>query len=400
MTTAPAETQDTERVPVRSLTRGQITVLTIATLPMIGVGAAGAIGTYANASSVLHRGQTAIGVVAAGEGATLVAALVMIGVTMLGQTAPATIRAALWLLPTAASVMGLTIAPTMQEAVVYALTPLAMTAAAEGISFLARRIVVHRTGIDMEAQRRNAATMQRMAVLRALATSHPNEKARKRAELASWRLAKKVGAGDAALGAYLVTVQRDRMTTGADIALASMFVSSGQSELPAVTVQQEADGPVDRTEDAVDQKAADRPGRTDRTATVDHQAGPDRTEQATATVDRAEPAVDRPQRTAGPDRQQATVQTDRPAQQPATTVDRTGPDQADRAPTGGPDRTADAGLVLTDLEQEAVDRLRSTNRSISKRSIADVVRNELGRSISSDRTAEIARHFRTLRSAA
>lgn len=242
MTTAPDETQDTERAPVRSLTRGQITVLTIATLPMIGVGAAGAIGTYANASSVLHRGQTALGVVAAGEGATLVAALVMIGVTMLGQTAPATIRAALWLLPTAASVMGLTIAPTMREAVVYALTPLAMTAAAEGVSFLARRIVVHRTGIDMEAQRRNAATMQRMAVLRALATSHPNAKARKRAELASWRLAKKVGAGDAALGAYLVTVQRDRMTTGADIALAAMFTPGveaavGRLGTPALEIE-------------------------------------------------------------------------------------------------------------------------------------------------------------------
>src|SRR5690606_41966951 len=66
--------------------------------------------------------------ISAGEGATLVAGLVMIVVTMLGQTAPTAIRAALWLLPAAASVMGLALAPTLAEAVVFALTPLAMTA--------------------------------------------------------------------------------------------------------------------------------------------------------------------------------------------------------------------------------------------------------------------------------
>lgn len=57
-------------------------------------------------------------------------------------------------------------------------------------------------------------------------------------------------------------------------------------------------------------------------------------------------------------------------------------------------------LALNDIEQEAVDRLLAANRSISKRSIAEMVRAELGRSISSDRAAEIARHFRTLRTAA
>lgn len=172
---------------------------------------------------------------------------------------------------------------------------------------------------------------------------------------------------------------------------------------------------LDRTGRAVRtaQKKADRtPGRMEQAGrsneTADRRTakkqrtgvGPDRTELTAPVVDRTAQAVDRTQRAAGPDRQQATAQTDRPTQQPTTTVDRTGPDRADRAPTGGPDRTADTGLVLTDLEQEAVDRLRSTNRSISKRSIADVVRNELGRSIGSDRAAEIARHFRTLRSAA
>jgi hypothetical protein len=188
---------------VKKLTGGQIAVLILATLPMIAVGVGGAIGTYANAASVLHRKETALGVVAAGEGATLVAALVMIGVTMLGQPAPFTIRAALWLLPAAASVMGLAIAPTLTEAVVFALTPLAMTAAAEGISFLARRIVVHRTGVDVEAQRRNAAILRRIAYHRARAERHPWAWVRRVSALVAWRLMGQLGHSDATLGSAL-----------------------------------------------------------------------------------------------------------------------------------------------------------------------------------------------------
>jgi hypothetical protein len=94
-----------------------------------------------------------------------------------------------------------------------------------------------------------------------------------------------------------------------------------------------------------------------------------------------------------------------PPQQPLTSPDH-GPDTAgqpdrdEQLPAdGGPDRT-EAGLVLNEVEQQAIEFLKSTKRSISKRNIADAVRNELGRSIGSDRAAEIARHFRTLRSAA
>jgi hypothetical protein len=65
----------------------------------------------------------------------------------------------------------------------------------------------------------------------------------------------------------------------------------------------------------------------------------------------------------------------------------------------GPDRT-ETDLVLNETEQAAIDSLQAADRSISKRSIAETVRNELGRSISSDRAAEIARHYRTLRPAA
>lgn len=218
---------------MKTLTWGQITVLVATTIPMIAVGVGGAIGTYANAASVLHRKETALGVVAAGEGATLVAALVMIVVTMLGQAAPSIVRAALWLLPAVASVMGLAIAPTASEAVVFALTPLAMTASAEGISFLARRIVVHRTGMDVEAQRRNAAILRRIAYHRARAERHPWNWVRKRSTLKVWRLLSQAGDGDTQLGTGLITVQRTRLTAGADAALADMLTGTpAHPELP------------------------------------------------------------------------------------------------------------------------------------------------------------------------
>ena len=134
--------------------------------------------------------------------------------------------------------------------------------------------------------------------------------------------------------------------------------------------------------------------------------GPDRT----AVVDRPE-VTSGPQRTADMDRADAAVHADRTVLQARTEP---GPDRAEKptrtkrtaradrtetaARTTGPDRSTE-GLVLTDIEQEAIDRLRSTDRSISKRSIADTVRNELGQSIGSDRAAEIARHFRTLKAA-
>ncbi|MGW0575145.1 hypothetical protein ACWD25_04065 [Streptomyces sp. NPDC002920] len=211
---------------MKKLTGGQIAVLVLTTIPMVVVGAGGAVGTYANAASVLHRKETALGVVAAGEGATLVAALVMIVVTMLGQSAPRVVRAALWLLPATASVMGLAIAPTVSETVVFALTPLAMTASAEGISFLARRIVVHRTGVDVEAQQRNAATMRQIAYHRARAERHPWKWVRRRSTLRVWRLLSQAGEGDAGLGAGLIAVQRERLTEGANDALGELLAGA------------------------------------------------------------------------------------------------------------------------------------------------------------------------------
>ncbi|MFB9558627.1 hypothetical protein, partial [Streptomyces roseoviridis] len=217
----------TDHATQRKLTRGQIAVLVLALIPMIAVGVGGAIGTYANAQSQLENGKTALGVVAAGEGATLVAAIVMIGVTLLGQSAPFVVRAALWVLPAAASVMGLAIAPALREAVVYALTPLAMTASAEGISYIARRIVAYTTGVDVEAQRRNADLMRRIAFHAAQAERHPNEKVRQKSALEAWKLMRQVGGGDDQLGSGLIDVQRTRLTMGADSALGAMLAAPG-----------------------------------------------------------------------------------------------------------------------------------------------------------------------------
>ncbi|WP_128817433.1 conjugal transfer protein [Streptomyces sp. S063] len=204
------------------LTWGQVAILVAASIPMVAVGVAGGVGTYTNISGKYGSG-TAVGALAAGEGATAVAALVLLVTTMLGQSSPVIVRAALWLLPASAAVMGATAAKTTGEAIVYSLTPLAITASAEGLAFLSRRVVVYRTGVDMEVQRRNAETVQQLAYHRARAANHPSDRARKSSERKSWRLAKRVGVGDTELGGQLVQVQRDRLTDGANAALLDML---------------------------------------------------------------------------------------------------------------------------------------------------------------------------------
>ncbi|MEU8760907.1 hypothetical protein [Streptomyces sp. NPDC048659] len=218
----------------RPLSTGQKWVLGAAFVPMVVTGGAGAYGTYSNMSAVYGDG-TAAGAVAAGEGATAVLALVLLGLTMLGQSSPLVIRAGLWALPAAASVMSAT-AASSDRIVVYALTPLGMTAAAEGAAFLARRIVVHRDGRDAEAEARTAAVVQSLAFHRARAANHPDEKTRNQSERASWRLAKKVGIGDVSLGTRLVGVQRERVTAGADAALTDMFTVT-RAVTPTVTAE-------------------------------------------------------------------------------------------------------------------------------------------------------------------
>lgn len=211
----------------RELTRGQAVVLGTASVAMVAVGGFGAWGTYTNAVAEFHRQATAAGVVAAGEGLTLILALVMLGRTMLGMSSPAVVRAGMWMSPLSASCIGVTIAGSPREAAVYAVTPLAMSGAAEGLSFIARSIVVYRTGVDAEVMRRNADAARLLAFHRAVADGHPDERKRQGAVRRYWRLAKWVGMGDADLGAGLVDVQRVRVREGADAALASMYGGQG-----------------------------------------------------------------------------------------------------------------------------------------------------------------------------
>ena len=213
------------------LTKVQTGVLAAAFVPMLATGVFGGIGTYSNIGHAYGKG-TALGALAAGEGATAVLALVLLGLTMLGQSSPRIVRMGLWALPAAAAVMGAMAAPDMGRTVIYALTPMGMSVSAEGMAFLARRIVVHTDGRDAEHERRTADLVQALAYHRARATQHPSHRVRKRSDRTSWRLARRVGVGDVTLGSRLLDVQRSRVTAGADAALASMF--GGTAPAPAL----------------------------------------------------------------------------------------------------------------------------------------------------------------------
>ncbi|WP_405635257.1 conjugal transfer protein [Streptomyces sp. NBC_00056] len=206
----------------RPLTKVQIIVLSAAFVPMLATGVFGGAGTYSNISGAYGKG-TALGAVSAGEGATAVLALVLLGLTMLGQSSPRIIRLGLWALPAAASAMAAMAADDPGTTVIYAITPMGMCVSAEGMAFLARRIAVHTDGRDAEGERRAVEVVQRLAYHRARAANHPSERIRKWSDRASWRLARKVGSGDAELGSRLLDVQRQRVTIGADAALGSMF---------------------------------------------------------------------------------------------------------------------------------------------------------------------------------
>lgn len=223
----------------RRLTTGQRVVLGAAATLMLAVGGFGAWGTYTNTVAEFGRAATAAGVVAAGEGLTLILAMTMLGLTLLGQAAPAWVRLGLWLAPVSACLTGLSIADGVTEAAVYAVTPLAMSGAAEGLGLIARRVVIYTTGVDAEVQRRNADAVQQLAYQSALAAGHPDQEVQEKATRKAWKLARHVGVGDQVLGAQLVGVQRERITGGADTALAGMYgaapASAALEEPPART---------------------------------------------------------------------------------------------------------------------------------------------------------------------
>ncbi|OII65279.1 conjugal transfer protein [Streptomyces sp. CC53] len=255
----------------RPLSRVQRVVLGLAFVPMLATGGAGAYGTYTNIKAAYGSG-TAVGAVAAGEGATAVLAIVLLGLTLLGQSAPTVVRVGLWALPAAASAMSAMAATGPGEMVIYALTPLGMTAAAEGAAFLARRIVVYRDGRDAEAERRVAEVVQALAYHRARAANHPDEKVRRRSDLESWKLARKVGAGDLALGEALLDVQRAQLTGGAAAALAAMYAITPTSvdHTHAVKVDVE----VDRSTRPIHLQNAEESTQTGRERSTSEQAEP------------------------------------------------------------------------------------------------------------------------------
>ncbi|WP_327666915.1 conjugal transfer protein [Streptomyces sp. NBC_00485] len=223
-----------------ALTKTQVGVLTAAFVPMLATGVIGGIGTYSNIGRAYGKG-TALGALAAGEGATAVLALVLLGLTMLGQSSPRIVRMGLWALPAAASAMGAMAAPDPGRTVIYALTPMGMSVSAEGMAFLARRIVVHTDGRDAENERRTADIVQALAYHRARAAHHPSDRIKKWSERKSWRLARKVGVGDVTLGSMLLDVQRDRVTAGADAALGSMFGTLDPTPAPIANVEESAE---------------------------------------------------------------------------------------------------------------------------------------------------------------
>jgi len=222
----------------KPLTRGQKAALTLAALVTSTIGAAGSFGTYNNIKAEFGNAATAAGMVAAGEGVTLAIAVLMVAATMLGRPTPAPARAGLWLVPMSASMTGLSVADNVTESVIYGLSPMGMCGAAECLGFIARLVVIHRTGVDPDTDRKNAATVQRLAYHRARSANHPSGWARRWSERAAWRLAKHVGTGDLELTGDLVQVQRERLRESADAALAGMFTMAVAQ--PAITTGQEA----------------------------------------------------------------------------------------------------------------------------------------------------------------
>lgn len=227
MTSSTPE-KKTSSTPEKKLTKGQQAALGGVAGLMVGVGGVGAFGTFTNANRAFGEGWensegTAAGVVAAGEGATLVLALTMVGLTLLGQSTPLMVRLGLWTLPAVASAVSASMATGLMQTLVYGVTPMAMCVSAEGLGLIARRIVIYRTGVDMEAQRRNASITRKVAFQRALAANHPDAPVKQKALRKSWKLAKRVGVGDDQLGTDLVEVQRNQLTLGAETALAQML---------------------------------------------------------------------------------------------------------------------------------------------------------------------------------
>jgi hypothetical protein len=233
------------------LTKGQTAVLALVSAPMAAVGVAGAVATYVNMDNVLHRSASALGLVAAGEGATLIASLVALAVTLMGQHTPMVVRLGMWVIPLVASAAGVALAPTKVEAVVMGVTPLAMTAAGEGITFVARRVVAYRTGVDIEQQRRAG-----LMLWHANRAANGSGLGKKISKAAVWRLAKAVAETDSQLSVQLSEVQRFHIADGASDNLSAILTKA--AERPSLPLAPAAPA----LPPAVPVQAAERPSET------------------------------------------------------------------------------------------------------------------------------------------
>lgn len=200
------------------LSWGQVAVLVAASLPMAAAGVAGGIASYFNFAGVLASKSNALSLVLAGEGVAFICALVALAVTLMGQHTPNIVRAGLWLIPLAASVAGVVIAPDTNTRVVMGLSPLAMTAAGEGIALVARRIVAYRTGVDIEQQRRSG-----LLLWHANRAANGGWLGRKLSTAAVWRLTRAFAETDTQMSVQLGEVQRYRIGEGADANLAAVL---------------------------------------------------------------------------------------------------------------------------------------------------------------------------------
>lgn len=213
------------------LTWGQVVVLAVAALPMAAAGIAGGIASYFNFAGVLASKSNALSLVLAGEGVAFICALVALAVTLMGQHTPNVVRAGLWLIPLAASVAGVIVAPDVNTRVVMALSPLAMTAAGEGIALVARRIVAYRTGVDIEQQRRSG-----LLLWHANRAANGGWLAKKTSKAAVWRLTRAFAETDSQMSVQLGEVQRYRIAEGADTNLAAVL--SGKPAVAPVKAAQ------------------------------------------------------------------------------------------------------------------------------------------------------------------
>lgn len=204
----------------KKLTWGQVAVLVAAALPMAAAGVAGGVASYFNFTQVLHSASNALSLVVAGEGVVLICAIVALAVTLMGQSTPGVVRLGMWLMPAVAAVAGGIIAPDLNTRVVMILSPLGMTAAGEGLTLVARRIVAFRTGIDLEAQRRAG-----LLVWHANRSQTGGRLARRSSRAAVYRLTKSFAATDAQMAVQVDDIQRFRIGENLDSNLVSALTA-------------------------------------------------------------------------------------------------------------------------------------------------------------------------------